>query len=183
MLEGSNRVILLDRDGVLNTDRPDSVKQLDELEVEAGAVDGCAILRAAGYRLAVITNQSAVGRGWLDRATLDAINRELDRRLGGVIDHWFLCTHAPEDGCRCRKPRTQLFEQAQADLGFDPSTTWSVGDADRDLDAARRFGCRGALVLTGKGRATAVSHPEEHSWPDLAGFATWLTDPDRRLTD
>jgi histidinol-phosphate phosphatase family domain/HAD-superfamily hydrolase, subfamily IIIA len=175
VLEGSNRVILLDRDGVLNVDRPDSVKRVDELEIEAGAIEGCAILRAGGFQLCVITNQSAVGRGWMDRAALDAMNTELNRRLGGGIDHWYVCDHSPDDGCRCRKPDTLLLEQAQADLGFIAADTWFVADAGRDIEAARRFGCRPALVLTGKGTATAVEYPDLRAWADLAAFARFVT--------
>ena len=100
VLEGSNRLILLDRDGVLNVDCPDSVKGLDELEVEPRAAFACSLLAHAGYGLAVVTNQSAVGRGLMDRPTLDAVNTELNHRLGGVIDHWYVCDHAPEAGCR-----------------------------------------------------------------------------------
>lgn len=182
MLEGSNHWILLDRDGVLNVDTADSVKSLDELEIEPGAALGCEILRTAGYRLAVITNQSAVGRGHMTLATLCAVNDELDRALGGVIDRWYICPHAPDDGCRCRKPDTLLFEQARADLGFNPADTWFVGDAPRDLAAARRFGCRAALVLSGKGAATAASSasddPNIPTWTDLEAFAVWLTRAD-----
>lgn len=177
MLEGSNRLILLDRDGVLNVDQLDSVKSLSELEIEPEAIEGARILAEAGYRLVVITNQSAVGRGQMSRATLDIVNAELDRRLGGVIDRWYICAHAPDDRCRCRKPGTLLFEQAQADLGFTPGETWFVGDAPRDLDAAATFGCRPALVLTGKGAATAAAYPHVPRWADLEAFARGLVDP------
>ncbi len=175
MLEGSNGLILLDRDGVLNVDRPDSVKCIEDLELEVGGRAGCARLTAAGYQLVVITNQSAVGRGWMDRATLDAINDELNTRLGGAISRWFVCDHSPDDGCRCRKPDTLLLEQAHAALGFDPASTWFVADAGRDIEAARRFGCRPALLRTGKGRATEAEYPDVPTWDTLAGFAEWFT--------
>ena len=171
VLEGSNATILLDRDGVLNVDRPDSVKAIGELQIEPGAARGCEVLHDAGYRLVVVTNQSAVGRGWMDRPTLDAVNAELDRRLDGVIDAWYVCDHAPDAGCRCRKPGTLLLEQAQADLGFDPAETWLVADADRDIDAARRFGCRPAIVRTGKGETTAAAYPDVACFADLTDFA------------
>ncbi len=168
-------MILLDRDGVLNVDLADSVRRVADLEIEAGARPGCDALRAAGYSLTVVSNQSAVGRGWMDATTLDAVNDELNRRLGGAIDHWYVCTHAPNLGCRCRKPDTLLLEQAQVDLGFTPATTWFVVDAARDIEAARRFGVRPALVRTGKGTATATEFPDVPVWDDLAAFATWLT--------
>jgi D-glycero-D-manno-heptose 1,7-bisphosphate phosphatase len=178
VLEGSNLVILVDRDGVLNVDRVDSVRSLADLEVEAGAVEGCRRLHAAGYRLAVVTNQSAVGRGQMTRPTLDAVNAALDERLGHLIDGWFVCDHGPGDGCRCRKPGTLLLEQAQARYGFDPAATWFVADAPRDVEAARAYGCRPAIVRTGKGAATAAGYPDVPAFRDLAEFAErLLTDP------
>jgi D-glycero-D-manno-heptose 1,7-bisphosphate phosphatase len=171
VLEGSNRVILLDRDGVLNVDRAESVRSVDDLTLGEGARAGCRLLRDAGFRLVVITNQSAVGRGWMTAADLDAVNTELDRRLGGVIDAWYVCPHAPDAGCRCRKPDTLLLEQARADSDFDPATTWFVVDADRDVEAARRFGCRPALVRTGKGAAAIAAYPDVPAFADLADFA------------
>lgn len=171
-------MILLDRDGVLNVDLPTSVRRVADLEIETGAKAGCDALRAAGYSLTVVSNQSAVGRGWMDAATLDAVNAELDRRLGGAIDHWYVCTHGPNIGCRCRKPDTLLLEQAQADLGFTPATTWFVVDAARDVESAQRFGVRPALVRTGKGAATTREFPAVPVWDDLAAFArSVVTDP------
>lgn len=175
MLEGSNRVILLDRDGVLNFDRADSVKAIEEIEIETGAAAGSARLTAAGFTLAVVTNQSAVGRGWMSRTTLDAVNAEIDRRLGGTLTHWYICDHAPTAGCRCRKPDTLLLERAQHDLHFDPDETWFVGDAGRDIEAARRFGVRPALVRTGKGAGTAPEYPDVPVWDDLDAFARSVT--------
>jgi D-glycero-D-manno-heptose 1,7-bisphosphate phosphatase len=168
-------MILLDRDGVLNVDQERSVRGLADLAVERGAVEGCARLKAAGNRLVVITNQSAVGRGWTTRATVDEVNAELDRRLGGVIDAWYVCPHGPDEGCACRKPGTALFEQARRDLGFDPATTWFVADAARDVEAAQRFGCRPALVRTGKGAATIAAYPDLPAFDDLDAFARAVT--------
>lgn len=164
-------MILLDRDGVLNVDQESSVRSLADLAVERGAVEGCTRLKAAGHELVVITNQSAVGRGWMTRATLDEVNTELDRRLGGLIDAWYVCPHAPDDGCACRKPGTLLLEQARADRGFDPAATWFVVDATRDVEAAQAFGCRPALVRTGKGPSAIAAFPEIPAFDDLAAFA------------
>lgn len=168
-------MILLDRDGVLNVDQETSVRSLADLAVERGAVEGCTRLKAGGHDLVVITNQSAVGRGWMTRATLDDVNAELDRRLGGVIDAWYVCPHGPDDGCACRKPGTLLLEQAQADHGFDPATTWFVVDATRDVEAALAFGCRPALVRTGKGATAIAAYPGLPAFDDLADFAAAVT--------
>ena len=164
-------MILLDRDGVLNVDRVNSVRTLADLEVETGAIEGCRLLHEAGYPLVVISNQSAVGRGWMTAETLDAVNAELDRRLGGVIDAWFVCPHGPDAGCRCRKPDTLLLEEARDRFGFDPAATWFVVDAERDVAAAQRFGCRPALLRTGKGAAAIAAHPDVPAFDDLADFA------------
>jgi D-glycero-D-manno-heptose 1,7-bisphosphate phosphatase len=168
-------LILLDRDGVLNIDRSASVRSVADLTLEEGARDGCRLLRDAGFRLAVVTNQSAVGRGWMSSADLEAVNTELDRRLGGVIDAWYVCPHAPDAGCRCRKPDTLLLERAQADHGFDAASTWFVVDAGRDVQAARAFGCRPALVRTGKGPSAIADYPDVPVFADLADFARSVT--------
>lgn len=179
MLERSNRVILLDRDGVLNVDRPDSVKALSELEIEPGALEATTRLTNAGYRLLVVTNQACVARGWVTLDTLEAIHGELGRRLGGNIAGFFVCPHGPDNGCACRKPGTLLLEQARDAWRFDPAETWFVLDAGRDIEAARRFGCRPALVRTGKGQATELEFPEVPVWDDLPAFASWVVERDQ----
>jgi D-glycero-D-manno-heptose 1,7-bisphosphate phosphatase len=174
VVEVSNRVVLLDRDGVLNVDRTDSVQRLEELEVQPGAAAATRMLRDAGYRLLVVTNQAVVGRGQLDLDTLHEINRELDRRLGGTLDGFYVCPHTPDAGCACRKPGTLLLEQACIAWPYQPSESWFVADARRDIEAARRSGCRPALVRTGKGRATEPMVPDVPAFDDLLAFATWL---------
>ncbi len=174
VLEVSNRVVLLDRDGVLNVDRSDSVKSVEELTVLPGAADATAALRAAGYLLLVLTNQSVVGRGLLGLDELHIINSELDRRLGDTLHGFYVCPHTPEAGCACRKPGTLLFVQARVAWPFDPGQTWFVADADRDIEAARRAGVKPALVRTGKGAATERAFPEVPAWDDLAAFTDWL---------
>ncbi len=170
MVEVSNRVVLLDRDGVLNIDRSDSVRHLDELEIQPGAAEATALLRDAGYRLLVITNQAVVGRGQLDVDALHEINRALDRQLGGTLDGFYVCPHTPDVGCACRKPGILLFEQAREAWPHEPAETWFVVDAERDVEAARRAGCRPALVRTGKGRATEPMLTDVPVWDDLLAF-------------
>ena len=174
VLEVSNRVVLLDRDGVLNVDRTDSVITVEDLEVVAGAEDATAALRAAGYELLVVTNQSVVGRGRLTLDALHTINSELDRRLRNSLRGFHVCPHTPEIGCACRKPGTLLLEQARVAWPFEPAATWFVGDAPRDIEAARRVGVQPALVRTGKGAVTERDHPDVPVWDDLAAFAGWL---------
>lgn len=170
-------VVLVDRDGVLNVDLPHGVRTLAELTVERGASTGLAALCHAGYTVLVITNQGAVGRGQLSVAGLDAINAELSRRLGadgGHIAGFFICPHCEADACDCRKPKPGLLLQALAAWGFDPAVTWFIGDAGRDVQAARAAGMRPALVLTGKGTREAPLYPDVPVFADLAAFANHL---------
>lgn len=153
-------VLLLDRDGVLVVDRPDYVCSLEQLTLLPGAGRAIAAARRAGYAVIVLSNQACVGKGLIAEAHLETIHEALGRQLeaeGGPqasIDAFYICPHQPDDACACRKPKTGLFEQAQQDWPFEPATTIYVGDDLRDAQAARTFGCRFALVRTGKGRAT-----------------------------
>ena len=171
-------VVLLDRDGVLNRDLPGSVTTLGELSLEPGADRAVALLSRAGYAVLVITNQAAVGRGQLSAAELARINGQLAAWIaaaGGRLDRFYVCPHAEQEGCPCRKPKPGLIEQAQREWGFAPGQTWFVGDAERDVAAAGAAGCRPALVRTGKGRGAAARHPEVPCFDDLLAFATALT--------
>ncbi len=170
-------VVLVDRDGVLNVDLPHGVRTVAELTVERGASEGLAALCEAGYTVLVITNQGAVGRAQMSRVELDAINTELSRRLatgGGRIANFFICPHSDADACDCRKPKPGLLQQALAAWGFDPAVTWFIGDASRDVQAARAAGVRPALVLTGKGARESALHPDVPVFADLAAFANHL---------
>jgi len=143
------RAVLLDRDGVITRRREDYVKSWDEVELLPGAADALARLCEAGYRVAVVTNQSAVGRGLMTMDTLDAIHRALDTVVGaagGEIDAFLVCPHRPDAGCDCRKPRPGLLLQAARRLGIDLATTPMVGDQPSDVAAALAAGCRPILV-------------------------------------
>ena len=149
--------MLLDRDGVLNRDLPGSgPATLRELSLLPGADRAVALLSRAGYAVLVITNQAAVGRGQLSAPEPTRINDQLAAWIaaaGGRLDRFYVCPHAEQEGCPCRKPRPGLIEQAAREWGFAPAQTWFVGDAERDVAAARAAGCRPALVRTGKGAA------------------------------
>lgn len=154
------KVLLLDRDGVLVADRPDYVRAVEQLMLLPGAGRAVAAARKAGYAVVVLSNQACVGKGLVTMAQLSTVHETLQKRLrkeGGAqakIDAFYICPHRPDAGCACRKPKTGLFAQAQRDWPFDPAQTTYVGDDQRDADAARAFGCRFALVRTGKGRST-----------------------------
>lgn len=150
-------VVILDRDGVINEDSDAYVRSLEEWHPIPGSLEAIARASRAGWRVVVCTNQSGVGRGLFPARAVDAIHRELQRRietLGGHVDGIFYCPHAPDAGCSCRKPLPGLLQQAAAGLGFTLAGVPVIGDSGRDLEAARAVRATPVLVRTGKGEGT-----------------------------
>jgi D-glycero-D-manno-heptose 1,7-bisphosphate phosphatase len=175
------RLVILDRDGVINHDSPDFIKTPDEWRPIDGSLDAIRLLTENGYTVAVASNQSGVGRGLIDLATLDAIHRKMCRLAeehGGNIDRIVFCPHLPADDCSCRKPRTGLLVRLAEHYGVTLAGVPVIGDAVRDLQAAAAAGARPILVLTGKGAATrqalggALAGAE--TYDDLAAAAAAL---------
>ncbi len=155
---------MLDRDGVLNVDRPQSVRHPDELAMIQGAARAVARLNRAGWRVALVTNQSVVGRGIIDQAMLDRIQAKLRAELareGAHLDAEFVCTDAPGSTSGRRKPAPGMLLEALARFAAEPAATPMIGDDLRDLQAAKQTGCARVLVLTGKGAITAANLPPE----------------------
>jgi len=153
------RAVLLDRDGTLVEDVPYNG---DPARVEPlpGAREALDRLRAAGVRLAVVSNQSGVGRGMLTAAELAAVNHRVESLLG-PLGPWLVCPHAPEAGCACRKPKPGLVLRAAAVLGVPPHECVLIGDTGADVAAARAAGARGILVPNPvTRRAEIVEAPE-----------------------
>jgi D-glycero-D-manno-heptose 1,7-bisphosphate phosphatase len=149
----SRRFVLLDRDGTIN-EEIGYVLSPDELRLIPGAAEGIRRLRALDLGLVVVTNQSPIGRGWITEDELDAVHarlRELLRAEGADIDAIEHCPHAPETGCRCRKPATGMVERAAAALGFDPGQSFVIGDHAGDMAMGRAVGARTVFVMTGHG--------------------------------
>lgn len=147
------KLVIIDRDGTVNADRDDYVKSVDEWQPLPGALEGIARLNHAGWHVVVATNQSGLGRGLFDMATLNAMHAKMNQGLaqvGGRVDAVFFCPHAPDDGCTCRKPLPGLFEQIGERFGVELSRVPSIGDSLRDLQAAAAVGCETHLVRTGK---------------------------------
>jgi histidinol-phosphate phosphatase family protein len=138
------RAVLFDRDGTLVHDVPYNGDP-DAVLVVDGAGAALAALRAAGVRVAVVTNQSGIARGLLTPAAVDAVNRRVDAEVGPV-EHWLVCPHGPADGCGCRKPAPGLVVAAAARLRLRPSQCVVIGDTEADIAAARAAGARGILV-------------------------------------
>ena len=154
------RLALLDRDGVINVDRRDSVKSLDELALIPGSAAAIARLNVAGIRVAVVTNQSVVGRGVIPMRQLEAIHQllaEMLAREGARLDALFVCTDPPGAPSRRRKPQPGMLIEALQRFGARPGETPMIGDDLRDLEAAYAAGCQRVLVRTGKGAATQAA--------------------------
>ena len=151
------KLIILDRDGVINQDSPSYIKSPEEWKPIPGSLEAIALLNQAGYRVLVATNQSGVGRGLFEMATLNEIHDKMHRALGmlgGRIDGIFYCPHAQDAGCSCRKPKPGLLEEISRRFGVSLEGVPFIGDSLRDLQAATAVGAQPVLVLTGKGKTT-----------------------------
>ena len=151
-----NKLIILDRDGVINEDSDAYIKTVDEWIPIPGSIDAIARLSKAGYTVTIATNQSGIGRGYYDEATLDAMHaqlRELVAEQGGTIGTIVYCPHGPDDGCDCRKPLPGLIDQIVTEYG-DVTGAPLIGDSLRDLEAGVARHCVPVLVRTGKGNKT-----------------------------
>ncbi len=174
------RLVILDRDGVINKDSEDFITSPEAWEPIAGSVAAIARLYRAGYRVVVATNQSGIGRGLLDMDTLGRIHaRMLDsvRKRGGDIDGIFFCPHKPEDACACRKPEPGLLNEIADRLKMNLNGVYVVGDSERDIVAARRAMALPVLVRTGNGRKTLKESGELDGVPvfdDLQAFVSAL---------
>jgi D-glycero-D-manno-heptose 1,7-bisphosphate phosphatase len=156
-LADTAKLVILDRDGVINEDSDDYIKTLDEWIPVAGSIDAIAHLSRAGYRIGVATNQSGLARGYFDEITLanmHALLCELVEEAGGQVDTICYCPHGPDEGCHCRKPAPGLLEQISAELQLPVRGAWYVGDTAKDIELALASGCRPLLVRTGKGKQT-----------------------------
>jgi len=170
------RLVVLDRDGVINRESDQFIKSADEWVPLPGSATAIARLTDAGYTVAVATNQSGIGRKLYDEATLEEIHTAMRRHIesaGGRIDKIVYCPHLPDAGCDCRKPLPGLLIQLQDFYGIDMTGVPVIGDSERDLRAAMAVNGRPMLVLTGNGRATlaaleSAGEPME-VFADLAG--------------
>ncbi|MFH0344194.1 MAG: D-glycero-beta-D-manno-heptose 1,7-bisphosphate 7-phosphatase [Chromatiales bacterium] len=154
------RILILDRDGVINQESDSFIKSPDEWIPIPRSLEAIARANAAGYRVVVLSNQSAIARGIIDVRTLHLINQKMIQRLaevGGRIEAIFFCPHAAVQNCLCRKPRPGLFTDLAARLHVSLKNAPAVGDRLRDLEAARAAGARPILVKTGRGQATLAS--------------------------
>lgn len=151
------KLIILDRDGVINEDSDNYVRSVEEWLPIPGSIEAIARLSKAGYMIAVATNQSGIARGYYPLSELEAMHDKMNQLVlekGGKIDCIAFCPHSPDDGCCCRKPETGLVEQIESELNVSAEDAWFVGDSLRDLQCAEKTGCKPVLVKTGKGERT-----------------------------
>jgi D-glycero-D-manno-heptose 1,7-bisphosphate phosphatase len=175
------KLVILDRDGVINFDSAQFIKSPDEWKPIPRSLDAIARLTQWGYRVVVATNQSGIGRGLFDMDTLNAIHDKMMRavsQVGGRIDAIFFCPHAADSTCKCRKPKPGLLLEIAERYNIDLKGVPAVGDSLRDLQAAVAVGAQPVLVLSGKGEATRddpALPPGTLVFPNLSAFATHLT--------
>ena len=151
------KLIILDRDGVINEDSDAYIKSPEEFIPLSGSLDAIARLKQAGYIIAVATNQSGIARGYYDEITLAAMHDKLAHLLdekGGAIDYIAYCPHGPDDHCSCRKPLPGLLYEIGNHFKIDLTDVPIIGDSLRDIQAARMVGGFPILVKTGKGERT-----------------------------
>jgi D-glycero-D-manno-heptose 1,7-bisphosphate phosphatase len=171
------KLVILDRDGVINQDSEKSIKSPDEWKPIPGSLEAIARLNKNGFRVVVASNQSGIGRGLFDMATLNAIHAKMHKALsqfGGHIDAVFFCPHAAESQCECRKPKPGLFRQIAERFHSDLKGVPAVGDSLRDVEVAVAVGALPILVETGKGKKTiaAGALPQATEiFPNLAAAA------------
>ncbi len=172
------RFVLLDRDGTIIVERH-YLSEPHQVELISGVAEGLRNLSQRGLGLVVITNQSGIGRGLFDRACLDLIHRRLRELLeaeGVHLNGIYFCPHIPEAACPCRKPRPGLVELAAKELGFDPKTSFLIGDKPCDLELGRRVGATTFLVRTGYGAqiAAQVEVPPDYVVEDVGEAARMI---------
>ena len=147
--------LFLDRDGVINENRANYVRSLEDLFIYPWALKALARIKDIPYKIIIVTNQSAIGRGLVLREEIDLINQRLletIRASGGRVDGIYVCPHSPADGCDCRKPAAGLLHQAAADHDIDLKQSILIGDALSDLKAGQAAGVsQTVLLLTGRG--------------------------------
>ena len=177
------KLVILDRDGTINVDSDQYIKSPQEWQPLPGALEAIARMNHAGYHVVIASNQSGLGRGLFDVASLNAMHAKMHKLLsahGGRVDAVFYCPHTADEGCSCRKPLPGLFEQIAERFGIELKGVPVVGDGLRDLQAGVAAGCEPHLVLTGKGEPYR-DRPLPDTFPpgtrvhaDLAAFAEYL---------
>lgn len=139
------KAVFLDRDGVINEEKKDYVKQVNELKIFSDVPSSVKKLKDAGFIVVVITNQSAINRGLTNHQEVKKIHSNIQEYLkqyGTTIDAFYYCPHRPDENCNCRKPKPGLLKKAVLEMKIDPNSSWMIGDSDSDVLAAEKIGCK-----------------------------------------
>jgi D-glycero-D-manno-heptose 1,7-bisphosphate phosphatase len=171
------QLIILDRDGVINHDSDDYIKSPQEWIPIQGSLEAISLLNKAAYRIAIASNQSGIGRGYYDLATLDAMHQKMQNLLaplGGHIDHIEFCPHTPDDNCNCRKPKAGMLDKISKKFAIDPQDIVMVGDTMGDYQAAINANMSFILVKTGKGERTLAAGQLPQYIPVYANLAAYV---------
>lgn len=167
--ENYEKVVFLDRDGVINHDSDDYIKSWSEFEFIQGSIEAIRILTIKGYKVIVITNQSVINRNMVSRGNLqhihDMMKKNIENKGGKIIDIFF-CPHVPEDNCKCRKPKPGLINQAAIKYNINLNKAVMVGDNAKDIECAKNAGCKGILVGTGNEKQALKTLKEKNVRPD-----------------
>lgn len=182
------KAIFLDRDGVINRDPGfgDYVKSWKEFQFLPGAIEAIKKLNENNYEIFVFSNQAGVGKGLFTQEELDEITMNMLKEIeakGGRIKSIVYCTHRPDAGCSCRKPKTGMIEDATKGLDIDFKSTYFIGDSRLDIGAGKNAGCKAILLLTGKERAEDVknwSKKPDAIKNDLMEAVEWVLEEGRR---
>jgi D-glycero-D-manno-heptose 1,7-bisphosphate phosphatase len=175
-----HKLIILDRDGVINYDSDAYIKSPEEWIPITSSLQAISQLNKAGYRIAIATNQSGIGRGYYDLASLDAMHQKMQRLLkplGGYIDHIECCPHLPDANCECRKPKAGMLLKIAKKFTSNPQNIVMVGDTIGDYNAAINAGMSFVLVKTGKGQRTLATgkYPKNQAvYENLASYVSQL---------
>jgi len=180
----SQKIIILDRDGVINHDSDEFIKSPAEWKPIEGSLEAIAQLSSAGFSVFIITNQSGIARGLFSQEVLDAIHHKMisqTESVGGKIKGIYFCPHGPDEQCDCRKPKSGMYAQLAEEHNVSFENSYSIGDSLRDLEAATDAGAEPVLVLTGKGMKTqkllsTPQHPlhNTNTFANLSAFVQEL---------
>ena len=175
MADKLSPAVFLDRDGTLMQD-VDYCSDPKDVHLFPGTREALRKLKQAGYKLIIITNQSAIGRGYFNEAAYRTVEREVERQIGqDLIDATYFCPHAPGHSCECRKPRPGMILDGARDHHLDLSRSFFIGDKQSDIECGRNAGVKTILVRTGYGKETD-SVLAEHVAQDLAEAADIILD-------
>lgn len=171
-IEPYPKAVLLDRDGVINFDSPDYILALAHWQPVPGSLQAIARLHKAGIAVAIVSNQSALGRGMVDQQTFNAIHARMMlaiEQAGGFISHVAYCPHGPDDDCDCRKPKPGMVINTLAALGLadTPEQALFIGDSARDVEAAHAADVAAMLVRSGYGDTAAIVEKSRALQPDI----------------